>query len=487
MYYLSLDIGTTGGKTLLFSQDMQLRQLYQQDYPTHHNSTDDEAEHDPQDWWAFAKHGVSRVLQAEGISGEAVAGIGLSCMTPVLLALDADSRCLTRAWLWYDRRAAKMLPAIERAVPPERMAALCGSTCKEVSFLCKLLHFKSAQPELYAKTAAFVQANGYLVYRMTGRITLDSSHGALLHLVEKESGRYCAELFDTFQISRAKFPPLIPAAAVAGTLTEAAAAELGLSAGTPVVSGGHDSALSAYAFGLDTPGKACLDIGNAANLVMAAPDAVVCPAADVYGYPEGGKWLFQIYSATCGAAFRWYRNTFGPRQPQTGVSDYDVLCAEASRSPAGANGLIFLPYFQGAQQCARLQASFRNMALHHTRADFVRAVLEGCAMSVRLNREQMEQAAGFPINTLYACGGGAQNPFWLQIFADVLGVPVTADNIQNAATTGAAMLAYKTVTGKRPTVAGRVQRIIQPLAENRAAYDAAYARFRAAMEQDMHV
>ena len=107
-------------------------------------------------------------------------------------------------------------------------------------------------------------------------------------------------------------------------------------------------------------------------------------------------------------------------------------------------------------------------------------------MSVRLNREQMEQAAGFPINTLYACGGGAQNLFWLQIFADVLGVPVTADNIQNAATTGAAMLAYKAVTGKRPTVAGRVQRVIQPIAESRAAYDAAYARFRAAMEQDMH-
>lgn len=489
MHYLSIDIGTTGGKVLLFSEQMEQKQSYYADYPTYHNGTEEQAEHDPADWWRVCKDGIRAVLTGEGITGDQVAGIGMSCMTPVVLALDGSGQPLTRAWLWYDQRAASMLPAICTAFAPGELEQLCGADCKTNSFLTKLLYLRRTQPQVYAKTAAFLQANGYLIYRLTGQLTLDSSHGELLHLVDCASGGYCDRVFDGLSLDREKFPRLVQANAIAGLVSEAAAAETGLRAGTPVVSGGHDSALAAYTFCLDSEGKACLDIGSAANLVMASSSAVFCPAADVYRYPEPGKWLFQIYSTTIGTALRWFTDAFCPDLKQEaaaqGMSVYDVVCRRAAQAQPGAGGLLFYPCLQGAQQCGQLSGSFRGVRLGHGRNEFIRALLEGCAMSVRYNKEQMERASGLCMMDLVCCGGGSRSPFWLQIFADVLGCPIQVKSVSEAAATGAAILAYSAICGKRPHWAAKTLRTVLPNQEASGFYDQVYARFRDGFERQI--
>jgi xylulokinase len=489
VYYLSVDVGTTGGKVLLFSEDMELHQIFRRDYPTYRSDSGDQAEHDPEDWWKMCRAGIREVLAAERIGGESVAGIGLSCMTPIVLPVDRTGKALTRAWLWYDRRGASMLPEIHAAFQPGELQELCGSECKEISFLPKLLYLRKTQPEIYREADAFVQANGYLIRRLTGQRCLDTSHGELLHLVEAKSGQYSDRVFSALGLERAKFPDLIGSDRIAGRITPEAAKETGLATGTPVVSGGHDSALSAYAFGMDREGKACLDIGSAANLVMASGSTVACPAADAYRYPEKGKWLFQIYSATIGTSLRWFAQTFCQEElrvaKESGRSVYDILCEEAKQAPAGADGLLFYPCLQGAQQCSRLSGSFRGIRLPQGKECFIRALLEGCAMSVRYNKEQMEQASGIRISELTACGGGSKNDDWLQIFADIMGLPIRTYEITEAAATGAAMLAYAAVTGKNPLRNRRSERTIRPTESGMNHYETVYRRFKDGFEQQI--
>lgn len=481
MYYLSIDIGTTGGKVLLFDEKLNLLRDYRADYLTYHNDTDHQAEHDPEDWWRVAVDGVRKVTA--DVNVHQIAGIGLSCMTPVLLPVDEAGNPLTRAWIWSDRRGEIMLPELFEKISAQRIIEICGSSAKPISFIVKLLYYNKHFPKLYEKTDAFLQANGYLIRRMTGVSCVDRSHVSLMHLVDKDTLEYSDEVFSKLDLDRSKFPELVEMGCNIGMLTETAGEELGLPAGIPVIPGGHDSALSAYSFSLDEPGKACLDIGNAANLVMGAASAVNCPAADVYVYPERGKWLFQIYCATCGASFRWFRNVFAASLIKTaeekGVSEYDLLCEEAAISPPGAKGMLFFPNLQGSQHCAHVSGRWEGIGLQHNRADFIRSLLEGNAMSVRYNKEAMEQASGLLTNHLKVCGGGAKSRFWLQIFADVLNCTVEVNQVSEAAGTGAAMLVQRVVKGKMERCESCKQKmIITPNPENVKTYERVYAAYK---------
>lgn len=486
MKYLSIDIGTTGGKVALFSESMDLLACWRKDYPTYLAQNGVSAEQEPADWWQIVKEGTGQVLRETGITGKEIGGIGLSCMTPVLLPVDKDGIPLCRAWVWYDRRAAGRTEEIYGKLAREEQIQITGSSCKEISFLNKLLYFRDEMPQLYKQTAAFLQADGYLVMRMTGRICLGSSHGELLMLTDRRDGRYSRRICEVFNLDKEKFPEIIQADEIVGGLTEEAAEILGLPAGLPVISGGHDSALSAYSMGISNPGEACLDIGNAANLVMCTKISVSCRASDTYRHPIRGKWLFQIHSATIGAALRWYKECFGMAEVQRaaskGTSAYDELCETAKKSSPGAGGLLFLPYLQGAQQAAGIKGAFLSISLKNEYADFIRALLEGCAYSIRYNMEEMEQAAGIRIEKLMVCGGGSRNPFWLQIFADILKKPLIISQIKEAALTGVAMLARNAVEETEQTNSEITQEYIVPDMDKSPIYDCQYKSFKEAFE-----
>lgn len=488
MKYIGIDIGTTGGKVAVFSENMEPLWVWRRDYPTYLGEGGS-AEQNPEDWWRVAADGVRTVLDSAGVSKEEVGGVGLSCMTPVLLPLDAEGKPLERAWLWYDARGAACLKEIREKLPVEEQIRIAGSACKEVSFLNKLLFFRENMPEKYGKTAVFLQPSGYLLYRMTGRASMDASHGELLFLVDKERGDYSHEVFETFSLDRDKFPPIHLVDKIAGKLTSDGARKLGLPQGTPVLSGGHDSALSAYALGVLKPGDACLDIGNAANLVMCTEKPVYCPAGDAYRHPREGKWLFQIYSATIGAALRWFRDVFGKEEvrmaEEQGISVYDLLCETAREAAPGSGGLLFLPYLQGAQQSAEASGAFLNIRMGSGRPEFVRALLEGCAYSVRYNMEQMEEASGLRIGKLTVCGGGSKNSLWLQIFADILRKPLQVSRIQEAAIAGAAMLAKRADTGQDPGGNAGADKTVFPNEANGEIYDRGYAEFKKAFEEEI--
>ena len=129
---VSIDIGTTGGKAALFSEDLEMLAHSRRDYPTHLDDAGIRAEHDPEDWWRWMRESVPDLLAQTGARGSEIRAVGLSCMTPVLLPIDEGSEPLTWAQLWYDRRAAGMVPELNRLLGPGAFERITGSNLSSI-------------------------------------------------------------------------------------------------------------------------------------------------------------------------------------------------------------------------------------------------------------------------------------------------------------------------------------------------------------------
>jgi len=164
-------------------------------------------------------------------------------------------------------------------------------------------------------------------------------------------------------------------------------------------------------------------------------------------------------------ALRWFRDVFGAEEQaeaaRTGADAYDLLTAGAAHIPPGAEGLVALPHLVGAA-CPEFNPAARGVwfgiGLHHTKAHFVRAVMESVAYMVRRNVESLEEL-GIAVKEIRALGGGARSPLWNQIKADVLGVPVVTMTTEEQACLGAAILAG-TAVGLYPSPEEAAQKLV---------------------------
>lgn len=477
---LGIDIGTTGCKVALFGENGTVLSHFQKDYSTHHPFPGAN-EHSAQDWWDHACEGIRTVLSDAGADGRQISAIGLSCMAPVLLPLDGNGVPLDHAQIWSDRRGDSYLPEINQTIGPGRMESITGNSVKGGYMLPKLMWLKRNKPDVFQHARHFLQPNGYIALQLTGVYSMDTSVSEVTSMTDIADGQWSREICSAFGVGMDTLPPVIPANGIAGYTRDGLQSICGLPAGIPVVSGGHDSALSAFVLGIEQPGQSCLDIGNASNLIMCIDRPVRHMASDFYRHPLPGGWLFQIYSATTGAAFRWIGQILDPNKQ--GRVDYNSLCQQAEQSPAGANGLLFLPYLSGSQHRENACGLFYGLRLEHRQEDLIRSVLEGCAYSVRYNMDCMQQISQQDIKTIIVTGGGSANDVWVQIHADILEKPLLVRNVSNAAVMGAAMLARQTVMGKRydaDAILG-TGRVVEPYAQNRSHYEDCYERFRQLM------
>jgi xylulokinase len=441
---IGIDIGTTGCKVSLFSLKGELLAHYREDYPTY-TTVENASEQDPLDWWRTASSGMRDVLQKEAVFGGEIAAIGLSCMTPVLLPIDTMGNPLCRAHIWSDRRADNIVSELEQYYGKENFHKRTGNILKAGYLLPKLYWQMINQRHIYDAAVSYLQIDGYIALRLTGQRCMNKSHCELTGLNLLPSGSWLDEVISLFKLDPHKLPEITETGSVIGYTLDGLEKECGIPAGIPVVSGGHDSALSSFALGISKTGHVCLDIGNASNLVMCIDKTICCKEADFYRHPVQGIWLFQIYSATTGGAFRWLRNILNTLKP--GTVDFPRLTKMAEAASPGCKGLIFLPYFCGSQFNDNSKAAWYGLMLDHGLNEMVRAVMEGCALSIRLNMETMEQASNVDIKTIIATGGGAIDEFWMQMHANILRRPLKVRPITNAAVFGAAMLARQTVLG----------------------------------------
>lgn len=481
---IGIDIGTTSTKAVLVDRHGALLGEASQEYRTafpHPNW----AEQDPEDWWRATCSILPRLFASTGRTATEVAGVGISCQAPTLAAVDRHGQPLYPAMIWLDRRSEAQCTWLRQQVGEEAISRINGGRIDPYYLAPKLLWFKEHEPELYRQTYQIVQANGYIVHKLTGIFGMDSSHGPITSLFDSRQENWSATLVQQAGLDATKLPPVQPCASVVGAVTPAAAAATGLAAGTPVIAGMTDGTAAGIEAGLVNVGDAVEMTGQSTVLLICSD----CPYAGVDLIPLGhaipGRFLVIGALVASGGALRWFRDQLGEMERQEatnlGVDPFELLSQAAASSPPGANRLVFLPYMYGERSPiwdSDARGVFLGLSLASQKADLVRAIMEGAAYGLRHNMEVAAQA-GFVAQRLGCVGGGARSAVWNQIKADVLNRPITLPQAATGAPLGDAIVAAAGV-GLYPSVEAAVAGMVnqgatyQPQPQWTARYAALY-------------
>jgi xylulokinase len=244
-------------------------------------------------------------------------------------------------------------------------------------------------------------------------------------------------------------PDLHPSTDVVGTVLPAIADEVGVAVGTPVVIGGGDGMCAATGAGVVREGTAYNYIGSSSWIGLATARPVYDPSYRTFNWAHIIPGMFGPTGTmqAAGGSYQWTRDQLCTPEVQSaqvaGSSPYELMNEQVERSPVGANGLLFLPYLMGERSPRwnpRARGAFIGLTVRHTRADMIRAVLEGITLNLRIIQQALT-AQGAQIEAIRVIGGGARGRTWNQMMADVYGVPVHRLAILEEATSMGAALA----------------------------------------------
>ena len=432
---LAFDIGTSGLKASLVDENLNIIRNVTTSYPTHHYPNGG-CEQEAADWWMSAVRAMMMLRELAPEYVKRVDAIGVSGHMLGCLPMDKDGQTLRPAMIHADTRALAISNALRARFGRDYFYEICGNVLSPASTLCKTLWLKENEPGLYARTYRILQSKDYLVYRLTGHMETtdmsDASHGLLMNL---ETRQYDTEMFHNVGVDLDKFPQIHTSCEIAGRLSEEAAGCLGLRAGIPVSVGGGDGACA----GVAKPGDFYLSLGTTAWIAGQMDAPFIDPQHRVFHiYALDGHGCNVFGTEQCaGRSVSWAMDLFE-------VASARAFDSAAATAPAGAGGLIYLPYLEGERSPvfdALAQGVFFGMNVTHRREHFARAVLEGtsCALGqifdVLCERE--------PIAALRIIGGGTKSLIWKQILADICGVPLleVSTYADSAASLGAAAAA----------------------------------------------
>ncbi len=478
-YLLGLDISTTGSKALLIDEHGAVITSHttphpsSQPYPLW-------SEQNPADWWAGIVASIRAVVAKIGDAG-AIKAIGLTGQMHGLVCLDQGNNVLRPAILWNDQRTQAECDEITEKIGARRVIELTGNRILTGFTVPKIVWVKNHEPEIYAKIAHVLLPKDYVRFKLSGDYAADLADGAGMVLLDVANRRYSDIMLDTLGIPRVWLPKLYEGPEVTGVVSEQAARETGLKAGTPIVGGGGDQAAQATGVGAVQPGIVALTVGTSG--VVFAPLASYAYEPDgrlhAFCHSVPGQWHFMGVMLSAAGSLQWYRDTLAPGE------DFGKLTDEAKNVPPGCEGLLFLPYLSGERTPhpdPLARGVFAGLTVRHTRPHLTRAVMEGVAFGLRDSFELIKSSKAGIINEVRVSGGGAKSPVWRQILADVFGVPLVVAEAVEGAAYGAALLAGvgggvwpDVLTATRETV--KLGERVEPGA-NAAAYEPVYALYR---------
>lgn len=490
---LGIDIGTSGCKIVAFKPDgtvvAQKTESYLVLYPQK-----GWAEQNPENWWQAVCKGVCAVLEKGKIHPTDIAGIGVDGQSWSAIPVDREGNVLCNTPIWMDTRASAECTELLQEIPDYEIFALCGNPLRPSYTLPKILWFKKHRPDVYAKTDKILQSNSFINLRLTGVVSQDVSQGYGLHCFDMHHGKWDETMCARMGIKSSLLPPIFACDTVIGQVTDAAAAQTGLAAGTPVVAGGLDAACGTLGAGIIKAGQTQEQGGQAGGMSICL-DEYHADKHLILGYHVvPGEWLLQGGTTGGGGVMNWMEREFGDIErlegEETGKSSFRILDEKAAQVVPGSNGVVFPPYMSGERSPiwdTNARGVFFGLDFAKTKAHFFRAALEGTAYALKHNLDTAK-VAGAPVDVLYATGGAANSRLWMQIKADVTGKKIAVPSSDTTTTLGAAILAGVGVgiyrdydDAKEKTFC--ITRRYEPNPANTAVYEMGYHIYRTLYEQ----
>ncbi len=437
--WLGIDTGTGGTRALVVDERGKIRAGHTAAHEDIRMERPLWAEQRPQDWWEAAVQAIRGALARAQISGRDVRGVGLSGQMHGLVILDKDDEVIRPSLIWCDQRSQEQVDAINRTVGRAQILSCTANPVLTGFTLPKLLWVRDNEPENYARVRKMLLPKDYVRFKLTGEFATDVSDASGTALFDVVHRQWSSQMIAAVELDASILPKCHESAAVSGAISASVARKTGLAAGTPVAGGAGDQAASAVGNGIVELGFVSCTLGTS-GVVFAHMDQVSYdPLGRVHTFCHAvpGKWHVMGVTQGAGLSLQWFRN-----QLSSG-SDYDALMNEAAKSPAGAQGLFWLPYLMG-ERTPYLDPIARGgwigLTAKHTRADLIRALIEGVSYSQKDCLDIIQQL-GVAVNSVRVSGGGGKSAFWRHVLASILEKPVVTLETQEGSAYGAALLA----------------------------------------------
>ncbi len=505
-YLLAYDIGTTGVKTCLFevNQTIRLLEYAAKSYPLYILDNGG-AEQDGNDWWKAMCESTAEVLKKTNLSPEKIAGISFCSQMQGLVLTDRNGVPVHRPMSYMDQRAKEEIRkgiahglqiAGANVIKLIKSLIITGAVSSSVKDpVWKYKWIEAHEPENFSRAYRWLDVKDYLLCRCTDRFVMTEDSAFATLLFDTRPGKRCwsKTVCRMLGVNMEHLPEIIRSTDLVGGLTATAARELGLNEGTPVYGGGGDSSLIGVGAGCVRSGDTHIYWGTSGWVITVTDKQMVDVSAMIAAIvgAQSGKFNYFAEMETAGKCLEWAKDRlvedgldyYAVKEPCQNA--YDCLTAAAAKTAPGAGGLIFTPWLHGNRcpfEDPNATGMFFGLTLETSKADMIRAVLEGVCYHLRWMLESQDKMLQTS-DSIRFVGGGARSTVICQMLADITGRRVeTVDSPQNVGSVGAAAV-MAVGMGIIPSLESvetfiPVTKIYEPNPDNKAVYDRCYSTFR---------
>jgi xylulokinase len=509
-YVIAIDVGTSGTKVGVVNQDGKVVAYASGRYETRFLPNSG-VEQIPAEWWQVVTSGVKQVIKESGVSPGEIVAIGTS-QWAVTVAVDEHGDPLMNAISWMDSRGGKYNAEVVKGFPSLQGYG-AGKLFKWINIvgippqlggsdsLAHILFIKNEFPDIYRQTYKFLEPMDFINMRLTGKAsaTQNSNVAALLIDNRKDGTKdYNPWALEISGVDRLKLPDLLPVEGIVGNLQTGIAREWGLSTSTIVITSATDNSVAPIGSGAIADYEAVAVMGTSGMLVFHFPYKKTDLIHMLSTMPSAlsNRFVFWADTGNTGKVVDSFLNNLVYGQDCFSVCEapedvYSRLNQAAAQVPAGSDGVLFLPWFNGGDLSPTgdpfLRGGFINLTNQTTRNHLARAMLEGITYNWRWLKESAEAFTKRKFPYWRLSGGGALSDVWAQIMADVIGIPMhQQENPSNNTLLGMAFLAFNRLgLMSLDDVPNKVKttRIFEPNHANQDAYEHMYAQFRQCHKQ----
>jgi xylulokinase len=412
--YIGIDLGTSGVKALLLSEQQQV--LASHTIPLKVSRPQLMwSEQNPEQWWQATDLAIQALAAQYSISE--VQAIGLSGQMHGATLLGRQHQVLRPAILWNDGRSHAECQALEKKVPEAR--CITGNIFMPGFTAPKLLWIQRNEPNLFTQIDKVLLPKDYLRWRMTGNFFSDMSDAAGTLWLDIGKREWSDVLLAACGMERRQMPALVEGNNITGQLRSELAARWGLPSRTVVVGGGGDNAAGAIGVGVYRQGQAMLSLGTSGVYFAVSNGFLSNPDQGVHSFCHALPKTWHLMSVMLSAAscLDWAAEV-------TGLHDVPTLLKAASSVVNSKKPpLYFLPYLSGERtphNNVNATGAFWGLTHSHNSADLARAVLEGVSFGLADGMAALH-ATGLQPDSVTLIGGGARSPYWRQLLADITG------------------------------------------------------------------
>ncbi len=443
---MGLDIGTTGAKANVFSEQGEIIASAYREYPLLHPRPG-WIELSPQQVWQKVREAVGEAAAAA--AKDPVRALAISTLGEAAVPVGRDGEVLGNSIIGFDSRAAELFQEWITRQDRAEIMRITGQPPSQMFTIVKLMWIRRNQPELYRRMGGYLTFGEFAHLKMGLEPRIDYSMAARTMAFDIHRKAYSEAICERAGLSPELFSPAVPTGHVVGELGRAAAQQLNLPPGCLICAGSHDQPAGALGSGVTEPGLAMDATGTVECFAVAMDRPIVNETMlenNLACYPHAapGLYVSLAFNFTGGSLLRWARDNFALTEQRAaerrGVDVYELLIEQMAQEPTD---ILVQPHFTSTgtpYMDSDPVGAIVGLTLSTSRAQFLRAILEGISYEMKLNLDVLT-CAGVGVREFRAIGGGARSDFWLQLKADMYNRPVVRLKVAEAASLGMAIAA----------------------------------------------